>query len=125
MTYDELCTRLLSLPGATDEWLNYSLSYSDDGRPTATSYCLLRRDEKHWVVYQGDERGGTRSATADGETPLSFDSEAAACEWICQEIMWWRDFEARRRTQGMDSLDIHKLGSQKLTVADTRTSPKN
>ena len=39
--------------------------------------------------------------------------------------MWWRDFEARRRTQGMDSLDIHKLGSQKLTVADTRTSPKN
>lgn len=97
MTYDELRARLLALPGATEEWLAYTLSFVDGGRPTPTSYCLLRRTDTDWVVYQGDERGQTRPATAeDGETPLTFDSESAACEWIWNEIMWWREFEARR-----------------------------
>ncbi|WEG09293.1 hypothetical protein PU630_01650 [Microbacterium horticulturae] len=97
MTYDELRARLLSLPGATQDWLTYTLSYSDDGRPIPTSYCLVKHDDEDWAVFQGDERGGTFPATReDGETPLTFRSESSACEWIWQEILWWREFEERR-----------------------------
>jgi hypothetical protein len=97
LTYDELRERLVALPGATAEWLSYTLSFADGTPPVPTSYSLVRGRNGRFTVYRGNERGGVSQATAeDGETPLAFSSESQACDWIWEEIQWWRDFEARR-----------------------------
>ncbi|MBN9177617.1 MAG: hypothetical protein J0I43_09660 [Microbacterium sp.] len=97
MNYSQLQECLLGLPGATADWLAYTLSHPDDGRPLPTSYSLVRRGTGAFEVYQGDERGGVSIAKADdGKTPLAFPSEEAACAWIWGQVLWWREFEARR-----------------------------
>ncbi|MDQ4215257.1 hypothetical protein [Microbacterium capsulatum] len=101
MNYDELCQRLLSLPGATSEWVSYTLSMADGAPSVPTSYVLVRGWEGAFTVFRGDERGGLAQATSeDGESPLDFATEAQACEWIWNETLWWRDFEARRASRG-------------------------
>ena len=96
MNYDELRERLLALPGATPRWVAYTLSNAGSGKPVPTSYSLVRRGHSDYAVFQGDERGGVFSATAeDGVTPLAFGSESEACEWIWQKIMLWRDRRER------------------------------
>ena len=100
-SYDELRQRLLALPGATQQWLAYTLSYADGTAPVPTTYALVHEADGSFSVYRGDERGGLARATAeDGETPLVFSGESEACEWIWNEIEWWRAFEARRQQHG-------------------------
>jgi hypothetical protein len=95
--FDELQERLLALPGATREWLTYTLAFPEDGRPLPVSYCLIKKRDGRFAVYKGDGRGGVSLATADdGETPLDFATEDDACGWIWTEVNWWRDFETRR-----------------------------
>jgi hypothetical protein len=97
VSYEELRARLLTLPDATPEWLAYTLAYPADGRPIPVSYCLVKRLDAY-LIYKGDGRGGTFLPTAgDGESPLSFSTEGAACDWIWIEINWWLDFEERRK----------------------------
>jgi hypothetical protein len=99
VNYEELRARLLTLPEATPDWLAYTLAYPADGRPIPVSYCLIQRPDGY-RIYKGDGRGGVFLATGDdGETPLIFPSEGAACDWIWIEINWWLNFEARRRGQ--------------------------
>ena len=97
MNYDELYERLLALPGMSRERLIYLLSNAGRGKPVPTSYSLVRRSDSDYAVFHGNDRGGVYIATAeDGVTPLAFGSESEACEWIWQEIMWWRDYDERK-----------------------------
>lgn len=98
MKFEELEQRLLALPGATRDWLVYALSDAGSGPPIPTGYSLVRRDATRFEVYKGDGRGGSSIAKDDdGETPLVFATEDAACQWIWDEVQWWREYEARKR----------------------------
>lgn len=97
MNHEELRRRLLALPGVTEEWVTYTLSFSDGGPAVPTSCVLVRRSDGWFTVFRGDERGGVSQATAeDGETVPMFATEAQACEWMWNEILGWREFEGRR-----------------------------
>ncbi|MBZ4488283.1 hypothetical protein LQ938_13895 [Microbacterium sp. cx-55] len=99
MTFTQLKRRLLALPGATAAWLAPTVAFPQDGRPIPVGYCLIRDRGGLFTVYKGDGRGGVSPATMDdGATPLTFATEDDACTWIWAEMMWWRDFEARRAT---------------------------
>ncbi|WP_292714685.1 hypothetical protein [Microbacterium sp. 13-71-7] len=96
--------------------MTYTLSFSDGGPAVPTSYALVRRSDGRFTVFRGDERGGVGQATAeDGETQLEFATEAQACEWIWNEILWWREFEARRANR--DQSQPMAGASQEIQVA--------